>query len=59
MDKVREHAIFSSENGEGIVINYYFSHNSNIPSQSLEFSADINNVKELIGKYSVSTKYAF
>ncbi len=59
MDKVREHAIFSSENDEGIVINYYFSHNSNIPTQSLEFSTNINNVKELIGRYSVSIKYAF
>ena len=50
MDKVREHATFSSENDEGIVINYYFSHNSNIPSQSLEFSTDLNNAKELAQK---------
>ena len=59
VDKVREHAILSSESDELIVINYYFSHNSNIPTQSLKFATDINNVKEIIGKYAFSIKYAF
>lgn len=59
MDKVREHAMVSSQSNERVTINYYFSHNSNIPTQELEFSKDIGQAKEIIGKYSINIKYAF
>jgi len=38
---------------------YYFSHNSNIPTQALRMSKDLHEAKSIMGQYSFNIKYAF
>lgn len=38
---------------------YYFSHNSNIPTQALRMSKDLQEAKSIMGQYSFNIKYAF
>ena len=59
MEDVGKHALASIEPDSKMTANYYFTHNANIPSHSLQFSANIQEAKDLIGQYSINIKYAF
>ena len=59
MEDVEEHASSLDHSIGRLTASYYFSHNSNIPSQSLRLSKDLQEAKSVIGQYSFNIKYAF
>lgn len=59
MENVEDHALATIDPHSELTANYYFSHNANIPSHSLQFSADIQEAINTIGQYSTNMKYAF
>tara|TARA_Y100001935_G_scaffold37692_1_gene30053 strand:+ start:862 stop:1326 length:465 start_codon:yes stop_codon:yes gene_type:complete len=56
-NKLNDHLRKTSSSGESTTANYYFSHNSNIPSSSLKFAKSITDAKNIIKDYCHSIKY--
>jgi len=58
-EEVHKHALSLNPNSDEQITIYYFSHNSNIPSQNLRLSKNIKDAKRVIKKYAFNIKYAF
>ncbi len=58
-EEVNKHALLLTQNTNESATIYYFSHNSNIPSQTLRLSKNIKDAKRLIREYAFNIKYAF
>ena len=56
-NKLNDHLRKTSGSGESTTANYYFSHNSNIPSSSLKYAKSITDAKNIIKDYCHSIKY--
>tara|TARA_Y100001980_G_C14488312_1_gene265737 strand:- start:169 stop:633 length:465 start_codon:yes stop_codon:yes gene_type:complete len=56
-NKLNDHLRKTSSSGKSTTANYYFSHNSNIPSSSLKFAKSITDAKNIIKDYCHSIKY--
>ena len=56
---VQEHAHTLDHSLGEIMESYYFSHNSNIPSQSLRLSKNFKDATEVIKTYAFNIKYAY
>ena len=56
-NKLNDHLRKTSSSGESTTANYYFSHNSNIPSSSLKYAKSITDAKNIIKDYCHSIKY--
>ena len=56
-NKLNNHLRKTSSSGESTTANYYFSHNSNIPSSSLKYAKSITDAKNIIKDYCHSIKY--
>jgi len=59
MEDVEVHASSLDHSIGRLTASFYFSHNSNIPSQDLRLSKDLQEAKSVIGQYSYNIKYAF
>ena len=57
--EIYEHALKLGQLPDSQVLIYYFSHNSNIPSQSISLSKDLKDATIVIKKYAFNIKYAF
>ena len=56
-NKLNDHLRKTSSSGKSTTANYYFSHNSNIPSSSLKYAKSITDAKNIIKDYCHSIKY--
>ena len=56
-NKLNDHLRKTSSPNQSTTVNYYFSHNSNIPSSSLKFAKSITDAKNIIKDYCHSIKY--
>ena len=59
INDIQEHARTLDHNLGEIMESYYFSHNSNIPSQSLRLSKNFKDATEVIKTYAFNIKYAY
>ena len=59
MNEVHEHAHRLDHSLGEIMESYYFSHNSNIPSQSLRLSKNFKDATGVIKVYAFNIKYAY
>lgn len=59
MNEVYEHAHRLDHSLGEIMESYYFSHNSNIPTQSLRLSKNFNDATAVIEAYAFNIKYAY
>mgnify|MGYP001158746736 CR=1 FL=1 len=57
LKKLNDHLRKTSSSAGSTTVNYYFSHNSNIPSSSLKYSKSITDAKNIIKGFSHSIKY--
>ena len=57
LNKLNDHLRKTSSSGQSTTVNYYFSHNSNIPSSSLKYAESITDAKNIIKDYCHSIKY--
>ena len=56
-NKLSDHLRKTSSPNQSTTVNYYFSHNSNIPSSSLKYAKSIPDAKNIIKDYCHSIKY--
>tara|TARA_Y100000741_G_C18138081_1_gene511931 strand:- start:141 stop:587 length:447 start_codon:yes stop_codon:yes gene_type:complete len=56
-EKISNHVLESFHVFGQLTINYYFSHNSNIPSNSIKHAKSIENAKSIIISHSYNIKY--
>ena len=56
-DKLNDHLRETSSPDQSTTVNYYFSHNSNIPSSSLKYAKSFTDAKNIIKDYCHSIKY--
>ena len=56
-NKLNDHLRKTSSPNQSTTVNYYFSHNSNIPSSSLKYAKSIKDAKNIIKDYCHSIKY--
>ena len=56
-NKLNDHLRKTSSPNQSTTVNYYFSHNSNIPSSSLKYAKSITDAKNIIKDYCHSIKY--
>ena len=56
-DKVKEHALTHIDESEDLSASFYFSHNSNVPSQSLRLSKNFQDAIEIMTRHHHSLKY--
>ena len=54
---IREHASSMYPQNIGTILNYYFSHNANIPTYSLKTASSFSEAKKIIIQYSSNLKY--
>ena len=57
LNKLNDHLRKTSSPDQSTTVNYYFSHNSNIPSSSLKYAKSIPDAKNIIKDYCHSIKY--
>ena len=56
-DKVREHALTIIDESKNLSASFYFSHNSNVPTQSLRLSKNFQDAIDIMVQYHHSLKY--
>ena len=56
-DKVKEHALTLIDESKDLSASFYFSHNSNVPTQSLRLSKNFQDAIEIMTRYHHSLKY--
>ena len=56
-DKVREHALKLIDDSQELSASFYFSHNSNVPTQSLRLSKNFQDAINIMTRYHHSLKY--
>ena len=56
-NKLNDHLRKTSSPNQSTTVNYYFSHNSNIPTSSLKYAKSITDAKNIIKDYCHSIKY--
>ncbi len=56
-DKVKEHALTLIDESQELSASFYFSHNSNVPSQSLRLSKNFQDAIEIMTRHHHSLKY--
>ena len=56
-DKVREHALKLINESQELSASFYFSHKSNVPTQSLRLSKNFQDAIEIMTRYHHSLKY--
>ena len=56
-DKVREHALTLIDESQELSASFYFSHNSNVPSQSLRLSKNFQDAIEIMTRHHHSLRY--
>ena len=56
-DKVKEHALTHIDESEDLSASFYFSHNSNVPTQSLRLSKNFQDAIDVMTQYHHSLKY--
>ena len=59
LNKLNDHLRKTSSPDQSTTVNYYFSHNSNIPSSSLKYAKSIPDAKNIIKDYSESEKVEY
>ena len=58
-DKVKEHALTLIDESKDLSASFYFSHNSNVPTQSLRLSKNFHDAIDIMNQYHHSLKYVF
>jgi len=58
-DKVKEHALTLINESKDLSASFYFSHNSNVPTQSLRLSKNFHDAIDIMNQYHHSLKYVF
>ena len=58
-NKVKEHALTLSNESIDLSASFYFSHNSNVPTQSLRLSKNFQEAMDIMTQYHHSLKYVF
>jgi len=58
-DKVKEHALKIIDESKELSASFYFSHNSNVPTQSLRLSKNFQDAIDIMTQYHHSLKYVF
>ena len=58
-DKVKEHALTLINESKDLSASFYFSHNSNVPTQSLRLSKNFQEAMDIMTQYHHSLKYVF
>ena len=58
-DKVKEHALKDINESKDLSASFYFSHNSNVPTQSLRLSQNFQDALDIMTQYHHSLKYVF
>ena len=56
-DKVKEHSLTLIDESQELSASFYFSHNSNVPTQSLRLSKNFQDAIEIMTRYHHSLKY--
>ena len=56
-DKVKEHALSLTNESKDLSASFYFSHNSNVPSQTLRLSKNFQDAIEIMTRHHHSLKY--
>ena len=56
-DKVKEHALTLIDDSQELSASFYFSHNSNVPSQSLRLSKNFQDAIEIMPRHHHSLRY--
>jgi len=56
-DKVKEHALAVIDESKDLSASFYFSHNSNVPTQSLRLSKNFQDAIDIMTQYHHSLKY--
>ena len=56
-DKVKEHALTIIDESKNLSASFYFSHNSNVPTQSLRLSKNFQDAIDIMVQYHHSLKY--
>ena len=56
-NKLNDHLRKTSSPDQSTTVNYYFSHNSNIPTSSLKYAKSFTDAKNIIKDYCHSIKY--
>ena len=56
-DKVKEHALTIINESKNLSASFYFSHNSNVPTQSLRLSKNFQDAIDIMVQYHHSLKY--
>ncbi len=56
-DKVEEHALTLIDESQELSASFYFSHNSNVPTQSLRLSKTFQDAIDIMTQYHHSLKY--
>ena len=56
-DKVKEHALTLIDESQELSASFYFSHNSNVPSQSLRLSKNFQDAIEIMTRHHHSLRY--
>ena len=58
-NKVKEHALKDINDSKDLSASFYFSHNSNVPTQSLRLSQNFQDALDIMTQYHHSLKYVF
>ena len=58
-DMVKEHAQTLIDESKDLTASFYFSHNSNVPTQSLRLSKNFHDAIDIMNQYHHSLKYVF
>ena len=56
-DKVKEHSLTLIDDSKDLSASFYFSHNSNVPTQSLRLSKNFQDAIDIMTRYHHSLKY--
>lgn len=56
-DKVKEHALTLIDESKDLSASFYFSHNSNVPTQRLRLSKNFQDAVDIMTQYHHSLKY--
>ena len=56
-DKVKEHSLTLIDESKDLSASFYFSHNSNVPTQSLRLSKNFQDAIDIMTRYHHSLKY--
>ena len=56
-DKVKEHSLTLIDESKDLSASFYFSHNSNVPTQSLRLSKNFQDAIDIMTRYHHNLKY--